>query len=101
MFTYRVAFGGQQAASSENRDEWRAWADGAGLLDNWHDRLVGQRGILYWKREEGQPGSEGRGRAWVIEADGSERLINDGDPISRTEAERLAQVGEYILDAEA
>jgi hypothetical protein len=37
----------------------------------------------------------------VIEADGSERPISHGDPISRTEAERLAQVGEYTFDAEA
>jgi hypothetical protein len=62
---------------------------------------VEQRGILYWAREEGQPEGEGRGRAWVIEADGSERPINDGEPISRTEAERLAAVGGYTLDAEA
>ena len=61
---------------------------------------MGTRGILYWKREGGLPGAGGVGRAWVIEADGTERDINDGDPISRTEAERLAEAGEYTLDAE-
>lgn len=59
------------------------------------------RGILYWKRKAGVPGGEGIGVAWVIEADGTERPINGGDPISRTEAKRLAQVGEHMLDAEA
>jgi len=59
------------------------------------------RGIFYWKRETGTPGSEGFGHAWVIERDGTERPINDGDPITRTEAERLAKVGGYTLDAEA
>jgi hypothetical protein len=55
------------------------------------------RGILYWTRD-GQRGDAGR--ACVIEADGSERDINDGDPISRAEAERLAETGDYIFDAE-
>jgi hypothetical protein len=32
---------------------------------------------------------------------GMERPINDGDPISRAEAERLAEVGEYTLDTKA
>lgn len=40
------------------------------------------------------------GPAWVIEHDGSERPINGGDPISRIEAERLAEVGDYLFDAE-
>jgi hypothetical protein len=62
---------------------------------------VEARGILYWKREAVAPSGEWFGPAWVIEADGIERPVNDGDPISRTEAERLAQVGEYTLDAEA
>jgi hypothetical protein len=63
---------------------------------------ISVRGIFYWKRETGEPGGgEGMGRAWVIESDGTERPINDGDPISRSEAERLARVGEYTLDAEA
>ncbi len=57
------------------------------------------RGILYWTRADGAEGAE-VGRAWVIEADGTERPINGGDPISRAEAERLAAVGEYTLDAE-
>jgi hypothetical protein len=46
------------------------------------------------------PSGERFGRAWVIEADGTERLINDGDPISHAEAERLAEAGEYTLDTE-
>lgn len=62
---------------------------------------IGVRGILYWRREAGTSGGEGIGRAWVIEADGTERAINGGDQISRTEAERLAQAGDYTLDAEA
>jgi len=59
------------------------------------------RGILYWKREAVTQGGELFGRAWVIEADGTERPINGGDPISRAEAIRLAEAGEYTLDAEA
>jgi hypothetical protein len=62
--------------------------------------LVGKRGILYWKREDEQLDDQARGRAWVIETDGTERPLNNGDPISRAEAERLARVGEYALDAE-
>lgn len=61
-------------------------------------RPMRARGILYWTRHDGRP--EGFGRAWVIEADGTERVINAGDPISRAEAERLAEVGDYTLDAE-
>jgi hypothetical protein len=66
----------------------------------------GARGILYWTRQDGPRGAEGFptsrdiGHAWVIEADGTERIINHGDPITRAEAERLAAVGEYIFDAE-
>ena len=49
----------------------------------------------------GERPAGGAGRAWVIEADGSEREINGGDTISRAEAEWLADVGEYTLDAES
>jgi hypothetical protein len=67
---------------------------------------VTARGILYWRREAGllaadkesRPGD--RGVAWVIEADGTERYINNGDVITRAEAVRLAAAGEYRLDAE-
>jgi hypothetical protein len=62
---------------------------------------VAARGVLYWKREAVTPGGELFGRAWVIEEDGTERPINGGDPISRAEAIRLAEAGEYTLDAEA
>jgi hypothetical protein len=62
--------------------------------------LMAARGILCWKREAVTPGGELFGRAWVIEADGTERPINDGDPISRAEALRLAEAGDYTLDAE-
>jgi hypothetical protein len=55
--------------------------------------------ILYWRREEGAPSEDIR-VAWVIEPGGTERSINGGDPISRAEAERLAGVGNHILDAE-
>ena len=57
-------------------------------------------GILQWRREPGAPGDD-RGTAVVIEPNGAERLLNGGDPISRAEAERLAQEGGHILDAEA
>ena len=64
------------------------------------------RGILYWRRERGligaqrDPSPNDRGVAWVIEADGTERYINNGDVITRAEATRLATAGEYTLDAE-
>lgn len=61
---------------------------------------VATRGILYWKRESMTSGGELLGRAWVIEADGTERPINGGDPISRAEALRLAEAGEYTFDGE-
>lgn len=64
------------------------------------DPATRTRGILYWKREPGAPDDD-LGTAWVIETDGTERPINGGDPISRTEAARLARVGEHMLDAEA
>ncbi|HKO27506.1 MAG TPA: hypothetical protein VJU80_08630 [Solirubrobacteraceae bacterium] len=38
--------------------------------------------------------------AWVVEADETERYINNGEPITRAEVARLASVGEYTLDAE-
>ena len=59
------------------------------------------RGILYWKWVASAPSGEAVGEAWVIEADGRERPINGGDPITRTEAKRLTEAGEYMLDAEA
>lgn len=63
------------------------------------ETLTRTRGILYWRREPGAP-HEDLGTAWVVEADGTERPINGGDPISRAEAKRLAWVGEHRLDAE-
>jgi hypothetical protein len=63
------------------------------------DASTRTRGILYWRREPGATDDD-MGTAWVIETDGTERPINGGDPISRVEAERLAQVGEHKLDAE-
>ena len=64
------------------------------------DSFLRTQTILYWRREEGTPGEDGIGVAWVVEADGTERPINGGDPVSRDEAERLAGVGNHILDAE-
>jgi hypothetical protein len=83
--------GGVQLAAPA-RSDW--------TIDNpsCNDSAVGARGILYWMRDDGH--LDDLGRAWVIEADGSERPINSGDPISRAEAERLAEVGGYTLDAE-
>jgi hypothetical protein len=57
------------------------------------------RSVLCWRREPGSPG-EDLGEAWVIERDGTNRPINGGDPITRAEAKRLAQVGEHMLEAE-
>lgn len=66
---------------------------------------VGTRGTFYWRGENRQAGLDHRaddlGRAWVVEADGTERKINGGDLISRAEAERLASAGEYTLDTDA
>jgi hypothetical protein len=59
------------------------------------------RGTLYWRQESVTPSGEAFGRAWVVETNGIERPINDGDPISRVEAERLAEAGDYMLDLEA
>jgi hypothetical protein len=65
---------------------------------------LSQRGILYWKREAAtgteDPAPDGLGHAWVIETDGTERPINDGDPITRGEAARLAAGGDYVFDPE-
>ena len=67
---------------------------------------MAERGILYWRRERGlidagrDPRPDDRGVAWVIETDGRERYINNGDVITRAEAVRLAAAGEYTLDAE-
>jgi hypothetical protein len=47
------------------------------------------------------PKPNDRGVAWVIEVDGTERYINNGDVITRAEAVRLAAAAEYTLDAEA
>jgi hypothetical protein len=57
------------------------------------------RTTLYWRREPGAPNDD-LGVAWVVERDGTNRPINDGDPISSAEARRLAQVGGHTLDAE-
>jgi hypothetical protein len=68
---------------------------------------VSVRGILCWRRERSRIGVEREpspyewGVAWVIEADGTERYINNGEVISRAEAVRLAVAGDYTLDAEA
>jgi hypothetical protein len=61
---------------------------------------------MYWRRKRGpfevtkEPSPSDVGLAWVVEADGTERYINNGEPITRAEAERLAAAGEYTLDAE-
>jgi hypothetical protein len=34
----------------------------------------------------------------VVEADGSERYIDNGEPITRSEAVRLVTAGDYTLD---
>ena len=65
---------------------------------------MAERGTFYWKRHGFDAKNEGPndvGPAWVIETDGSRREINDGGWITRAEAERLAAVGDYTLDAEA
>jgi len=64
------------------------------------DSSVRTRKILYRRREVGMSEDDGLSVAWMIEPDGTERPINGGDPISRSEAERVAWVGKHILDAE-
>jgi hypothetical protein len=54
-------------------------------------------GVLRWRPDECAAG-EDMGTAWVFEPDGTKRLINGGDPISRTEAERLAAAGNNSFD---
>jgi hypothetical protein len=66
---------------------------------------VSDRGTLYWRRESGVIGTKEDafnevGPAWVIETDGTKRNINDGEWITRLEAERLAATGEYTLKVE-
>lgn len=82
---------------------WRAevcrWGLGGDSPYQLMEPFLRTRGILYWRREPGAPG-EDMGTAWVIEPDGMERPVNGGDPISRSEAERLARAGEHMLDAE-
>ena len=66
-----------------------------------------ERGTFCWRRDRLQrlaglhDSANDRGRAWVIEADGTKRDINGGDLITREEAERLADAGRYTLDTEA
>jgi hypothetical protein len=61
---------------------------------------------MYWRRKRGpldakkEPSPSDLGVAWVVEADGTERYINNGEPIRRAEAVRLAAAGEYTLNAE-
>ena len=61
---------------------------------------------MYWRRQRGpfearkEPTPSDLGVTWVVEADGTERYINNGEPITRAEVVRLATVGEYSLDAE-
>lgn len=70
------------------------------------DLRVETRGVLYWRQKRGpfeakkEPSPNDVGLAWVVEADGSERYINNGEPIRRAEAVRLATAGEYTLDAD-
>lgn len=63
------------------------------------EALMRTRSVLCWSPEPGAP-SDDLGVAWVVERNGTKRHINDGDPISRAEARRLAQVGGHMLDAE-
>jgi hypothetical protein len=61
---------------------------------------------MFWRRQRGpldamnESSPSDFGVAWVVETDGRERYINNGEPISRAEAVRLAAAGEYRLDAE-
>jgi hypothetical protein len=61
---------------------------------------------MYWRRKRGpfdakrEPSPSDLGVTWVVETDGSERYINNGEPISRAEAVRLATAGEYTLYVE-
>lgn len=70
------------------------------------DPPVETRGVWYWRQKRGpfqarkEPTPSDGGVAWAVEADGTERYINNGDEITRPEAVRLAAAGEYTLDAE-
>jgi hypothetical protein len=64
---------------------------------------VPERTTLYWKYEDGPPDAEDDdpndlGPAWIIEPDGSERHVRDGEWITRAEALRLAEEEGYALD---
>jgi hypothetical protein len=64
---------------------------------------VPERTTLYWKHEDGPPEAEGDnpndvGPAWIIEPDGSERDVRDGEWITRAEAVSLAEEQGFELD---
>jgi len=64
---------------------------------------VPDRTTLYWKYEDGPPEAESDdpndvGPAWIIEPDGTERDVQNGEWITRAEAVRLAQQQGLQLD---
>ena len=70
------------------------------------DRRVPDKATLYWKYEDGPPDAEEDDPndvrpAWIIEPDGNERDVNEGEWITRAEAKRLASDGGYELDDQA
>lgn len=122
LATLRILYGSCSAAldalrASDNSIDDQLLADLETMVERAHgeiERLTARlassaatetQETLYWKWEGVPPGAEQLtpadvGPAWVVEADGAERLINDGEWISRAEAEALAQAGGYIFDAE-
>jgi hypothetical protein len=67
--------------------------------------MIVAMGTLYWKYEDGPEAAGGElvdspadvGPAVITEADGTEREVNGGEWITRAEAQRLANEGNYSL----
>jgi hypothetical protein len=64
--------------------------------------MAAERTVLYWKMEDGpgdgeSPDPEDVGPAWVYGPDGGEEPVNEGEWITRTEAQRIASESGYKL----
>lgn len=66
-------------------------------------RPVPERTTLYWKYEDGPPDAEDAdpndvGPAWIVGPEGSGRMFDDGEWITRAEAVRLAEEQGFELN---